>query len=435
MAQCAPGQSCATIGAIAACYDPTELDGSVVASGDGGPGGGGPDGTVGSGDDGSTVAPEGDAACVSFTADGGCYSCAPGLCSGGTCVNGNHDYSCSCFGGYAGTGTKSCVIANSCAASDQCPIGYPCAATAPPGQACVGEFASWPMPDDSAGAKAAPAYSNNGDGTVTDQVTTLVWQAQLPTPTNSCAGADAGVPSCDLAQAQAYCGALQLGGHGGWRVPTKIELESLLDCAAETAPTIANAFNNSEYTTPASTNARYFWTNSAYEQGAGYWLVDFGTCGDFPNNPASETDLSVRCVYGTGITPGTAATHYTINPGAIAAGLPDGGPDDTVTDNRTGLTWERTFLPNVSLDGAAAACGALGAGFRVPTYKELLTLVDPAHFTPAIDSAAFPGTPNLNFGSSTLVVPPNGSGYLVAFGDGRTLTADISQVADIRCVK
>ncbi len=136
MAQCVGGQLCVTSGTVSACYDSTELDGGVSLGGDGASGERrGADSTTSGGDDSSTLGPEGDAACVSFLPDGGCYSFTTGLCAGGTCVNGNHDYSCTCLSGYSGTGTKACVIANSCSANDQCPVGYPCLPTqAPPGQ-------------------------------------------------------------------------------------------------------------------------------------------------------------------------------------------------------------------------------------------------------------------------------------------------------------
>ena len=431
-AQCAGGQSCITTAAISACYDPSEIDGGVGPQGDGAPTG--DTGTAGPGDDSSALGPEGDAACVSLLPDGGCYSCAAGVCAGGTCVNGNHDYSCNCFSGYAGTGSKTCVIANSCAANDQCPVGYPCLPTAPPGQACAGEFASWPMPDKATGAKIAPTYSNGGDGTVTDQVTGLVWQGQLATPSNGCSPTDAGA-SCTLAQAQAYCAGLQLGGHGGWRLPTKIELESLLDCTNDAPPSIGNAFNSNNYSTPFTGNAAYFWTSSVFEGGTSYWLVDFANCSNYPGNSPTEADISVRCVSGTGVTPLTAATHYTISPAAIDAGLPDGGAGDTVTDNRTGLTWERGFVPMMTFADGQTYCAGLGGGFRLPTEKELLTLVDPVRFSPAIDQTTFPGTPSDWFWSSTGIQPAGTSNYIVNFNEGRTGTTGLTGAYNVRCVK
>ncbi len=63
---------------------------------------------------------------------------------------------------------------------------------------------------------AAPNYTNNGDGTVTDHNTDLIWQRQ---------NSDAMV----YASADGYCDGLVLGGESDWRVPTIKELYSLID--------------------------------------------------------------------------------------------------------------------------------------------------------------------------------------------------------------
>ena len=60
------------------------------------------------------------------------------------------------------------------------------------------------------------------------------------------------------------------------------------------------------------------------------------------------------------------------------------GNSDIIQDVRTGLTWQREPSPTaVSFTDAAVVCQALSldtftSGWRVPSYKELLTLVDEA---------------------------------------------------------
>jgi hypothetical protein len=61
------------------------------------------------------------------------------------------------------------------------------------------------------------AYSDNGDGTVTDNVTGLMWQQTVP------------ASMLAWADALASCPTLTLAGHGDWRLPTAIELVSLVD--------------------------------------------------------------------------------------------------------------------------------------------------------------------------------------------------------------
>lgn len=67
----------------------------------------------------------------------------------------------------------------------------------------------------------------------------------------------------------------------------------------------------------------------------------------------------------------------------------------TVHDNRTGLTWQRASAPSTyTWDQAKSYCTTLplaGGGWRLPRYKEMLTLFDPAS-DPAIDTTAFPDT-------------------------------------------
>lgn len=78
---------------------------------------------------------------------------------------------------------------------------------------------------------------------------------------------------------------------------------------------------------------------------------------------------------------------------------------DTVRDEKTMLTWKRsvTTMPgggNVpSLEEANKLCAL---PWRLPTIKELATLVDEsAAAPPFIDLKAFPDTPNLPYWSST----------------------------------
>jgi hypothetical protein len=336
----------------------------------------------------SSDAGDGAVACGTSLLDGACDYCASNPCTNGTCVNGATGYLCQCNPGYSGT--KSCTFNDVCQTNvGVClPNEYPCQPTAAAGIACQGQFATWTMPDATLingqlVAKAAPHYSA-ANGIVVDGVTTLWWQ-QATAPAD-CSGTDAG--TCTYVEAQAYCAGLNLGGFTDWRIPTKIELESLFDCT-QTAPPYVNqgAFPN----TPQSE----FWSESTVPGLSTQWAPDFQHCYTYNAEAPSTTSLSLRCTRGTGITASLPADHYTINAGAIDGGVPDGGDADatenTVTDNWTGLTWEQSFSPNLSIADGMTHCASLG--MRMPTQKELLTLVDPTRLNPAIDPVAFVGTP------------------------------------------
>jgi len=66
------------------------------------------------------------------------------------------------------------------------------------------------------GASNAASYTDNGDGTVTDKITGLIWQQDSSGPYT-------------WSQAMAYCPTLTLAGHKDWRLPTRIEALSLID--------------------------------------------------------------------------------------------------------------------------------------------------------------------------------------------------------------
>jgi len=60
------------------------------------------------------------------------------------------------------------------------------------------------------------AFMVNGDGTVTDASTMLIWQQQTAGPMT-------------WEAAISYCEDLSLGGHDDWRLPNENELQSLID--------------------------------------------------------------------------------------------------------------------------------------------------------------------------------------------------------------
>jgi len=81
----------------------------------------------------------------------------------------------------------------------------------------------------------APSYTDNGDGTTTDDNTGLMWQQQ-----------DDG-STYNYANAETYCSSLSLAGHNDWRLPNEVELQSIVDYGKTTAPMIDElAFPNTQ---------------------------------------------------------------------------------------------------------------------------------------------------------------------------------------------
>lgn len=154
-----------------------------------------------------------------------------------------------------------------------------CVSTASGAECAARTWALWPMPNPASSGLPHPAsYDTSTAGVVTDRVTGLMWQAAVSPTTYT------------WADAKAYCGALVLAGHSDWRLPSRIELVSLVDFTiARPGPTIdASAFPNA----PSGT----FWTAStrALQETSSAWYVLFDT--GFVFTDLMSLAHSVRCV-------------------------------------------------------------------------------------------------------------------------------------------
>jgi hypothetical protein len=151
-------------------------------------------------------------------------------CASGACLGAPGAATC-CAPSCEGTPTRcesgstlgTCTIgAGGCATfvPSSCAAGTVCERTATPG--CVDpEWAEWPMPnspaDVAAGAPNPASLRDNKDGTITDNVTGLMWE-------------QVGHEAATFDLAQAHCQtAARLGGFSDWRVPSIVELMSIAD--------------------------------------------------------------------------------------------------------------------------------------------------------------------------------------------------------------
>jgi hypothetical protein len=111
----------------------------------------------------------------------------------------------------------------------------------------------------------------------------------------------------------------------------------------------------------------------------------------------------------------------------------------TVEDAATKLTWQRSVTEgNYDHLEAAAYCAALklsGTGWRLPTIKELHTLVDETRTMPAIDRSAFPDAPSAYFWTSSRVANFAIYAWTVNFADGTDLWFPTGNQERVRCVR
>jgi hypothetical protein len=118
--------------------------------------------------------------------------------------------------------------------------------------------------------------------------------------------------------------------------------------------------------------------------------------------------------------------HYTIN-------------SVTVFDNKTKLTWQRAPSPQTyTWQKAIEYCTGLGLGglsWRLPTVRELQTLVDRQAYRPSIDAVAFPNTPAEEFWSSSPSAGSPGDAWYVNFNYGNSYDPDRANTYWVRCVR
>lgn len=213
---------------------------------------------------------------------------------------------------------------------------------------------------------------DNGDDTVTDRVTGLMWQRT------------ATITFYNRAQAQIRCQGLRAAGHDDWRVPSTIELVSIVDYDRFKSSIDAKAFPDSplDVRNDRAPLGLFGTTTVAGTPLAG-WLVNFSFGEISLDTTAGDRGVYIRCVRGPRAPASdTSAGRYDVSVAGVAR------------DTKTGLTWQRsTSATRIRLIEAKAYCaggtGLPGTGWRLPTIKELMTLADFAKPNRRVDETVF----------------------------------------------
>jgi len=255
----------------------------------------------------------------------------------------------------------------------------------------------------------AQSYTDNGNGTLTDNVTGLVWQKAPDATTRT------------WTDSKTYCenNTAALPG-SGWRLPSYRELSGLLKMNTSSPlinTTVFSGVQNNNYwsSTTVATNS----TNSWYLNLSSGLMADLSQGG-------LQYALCVR---------GTAEPSLNM----VSNG------DGTVTDLVTGLVWEardESAAGLVTWEGAIAFCEGLDyAGqtdWRLPNTKELSTLVDLTKSTTVkFDQTLFPTMKNSFYWASTTSNSSSTWAYDFSMSSaGSYTTYTKTNVADyVKCVR
>lgn len=234
------------------------------------------------------------------------------------------------------------------------------------GQAYYGQDATYQGND--------PSYIDNGDGTVTDNITGLMWEKDMGS-------------KISYADAFVKAGTLTLGGHSDWRVPTIKELYSLILFTGRVSGTV-----------PISLFIDSIYFNQPYgDTTIGERLIDAQTWSS--TQYESTTMIGDSTVFGVNFLDGRIKGYPKYEPGSnntiprtmyfrMVRGNSNYGinsfvdnQDGTITDNATGLMWQQADDGNTrdwenALYDAENLTLAGYSDWRLPNAKELQSIVD-----------------------------------------------------------
>jgi len=226
---------------------------------------------------------------------------------------------------------------------------------------------------------------------VADRITGLVWENKTddggPSDkdrnyTNWGNGQDQ-----DTSAMVAFANQHALCGQSDWRMPSILELQSLIDYGQASGASVDPAYF-------PHTRDWWYWAGTGYATDPeATWAVYFSAASGGDGAARRDFRLSARLVRGTPME-APAATRYTF------AG-------DEVTDTFTGLVWRRCAAGQTWTGSACAGQVAIrqwpealaylkaeikrtGQAWRLPNTKELSTTADRTKKGPAIDASVFP---------------------------------------------
>lgn len=188
----------------------------------------------------------------------------------------------------------------------------------------------------------------------------------------------------------------------GWRLPTKKELQSIVNYGYS-QPQLDTAY----FPIAGLQENALFWTNTSLN-----FLSPLALNFSFWDGQSDSVELTERYL----VLPVTGRP--------LAFGQFKDNLDGTISDLTTGLMWTQSEAPLMTWKEALEYCEKLSAAgqsdWRLPNIRELQSLVDDSRREPSIDKTYFPGCRLSMYWSSTTYVRAPRFAWYVRFDDGRS---------------
>ncbi|MBI4682211.1 MAG: DUF1566 domain-containing protein, partial [Nitrospirae bacterium] len=260
------------------------------------------------------------------------------------------------------------------------------------------------------------SYTDNGNGTVTDNNTGLTWQKQDDGATHNWYQASGTYHASYNPSSQDVCGSLNLGGYSDWRLPAKKELITIVDYSI---PYPGTTINTAYF---PNTKSASYWSSTTFAYNPSLaWDIYFGW-GFVGYSLGKDYGYYVRCVRG-----GQSSPSFTDN------------GNGTVIDNKTGLVWQKGEPGYMTWGSALSYCKGLSLGgktdWRLPNIKELESITDDTRYYPAIDTTFFPGVYAVVYWSSTTYATFPDVVWYVNFYHGNVSGYSKDGISGVGCVR
>ena len=264
--------------------------------------------------------------------------------------------------------------------------------------------------------KCTPQSFTVSSNVVVDNNTGLVWEKSPSSNTYT------------WANRNTHCSELNSSNYGGknnWRVPNPLELLTIVDSSRLKPATNSNF---TEMPTSSLDASNLLWTNNEYKNDtskAYYFTLYYGA---YVYREKNST-YKVLCVSGDELTAATSNDFVTSSDGKI------------VTDNKTGLIWQKEYATDKTWQQALKYCeDSTYAGYsdwRLPNRNELASLINYEKLSGSPYSY-FPDMPSFQFWSSSSYEALRNDAWVVYFNYGYVVGISksyTSYISYVRCVR